>query len=231
MITISRPFGKKKTKQQAKSGSEKAWKAWKHNVWVNCEAMNPPESLSPSLYIQCIYCTCIYIYYVNRWCTRTCNACVCFILLSIFCWQECKMTFRYGERSYVESNHLINADRTCGTLLSHELLLLQWVCKFCFWRVILCVCLRSCSSWHGSFGQPRWMAWRFLIFRATYAHRDTIATMIHEFIHPTARECDVPSTKLIDTLTMKNTSCWFILQYAWTAEFILKGGLGWFRLV
>lgn len=32
------------------------------------------------------------------------------------------MTFRYGERSYVEANHLINADRTCGTLLSHEIL-------------------------------------------------------------------------------------------------------------
>jgi len=32
------------------------------------------------------------------------------------------MTFRYGERSYVESPHIINADRTCGTLLSHETL-------------------------------------------------------------------------------------------------------------
>ena len=30
------------------------------------------------------------------------------------------MTFRYGERSYVQYNHLNNADRTCGTLLSHE---------------------------------------------------------------------------------------------------------------
>lgn len=35
--------------------------------------------------------------------------------------EECKMTFRYGERSYVESPHIINADRTCGTLLSHEI--------------------------------------------------------------------------------------------------------------
>ena len=34
--------------------------------------------------------------------------------------QDCKMTFRYGERSYVQYNHLNNADRTCGTLLSHE---------------------------------------------------------------------------------------------------------------
>ena len=34
--------------------------------------------------------------------------------------KDCKMTFRYGERSYVEYNQLNNADRTCGTLLSHE---------------------------------------------------------------------------------------------------------------
>jgi len=34
--------------------------------------------------------------------------------------EDCKMTFRYGERSYVQYNHLNNADRTCGTLLSHE---------------------------------------------------------------------------------------------------------------
>ncbi|CAJ1350975.1 unnamed protein product, partial [Effrenium voratum] len=35
--------------------------------------------------------------------------------------EDCKMTFRYGERSYVEYNQLNNADRTCGTLLSHEI--------------------------------------------------------------------------------------------------------------
>ena len=34
--------------------------------------------------------------------------------------EDCKMTFRYGERSYVVSTNLNNADRTCGTLLSHE---------------------------------------------------------------------------------------------------------------
>ena len=37
-------------------------------------------------------------------------------------WEECKMTFRYGERSYAVMNTLNNADRTVGTLLSHELL-------------------------------------------------------------------------------------------------------------
>lgn len=30
------------------------------------------------------------------------------------------MTFRYGERSYAVNNQLNNADRTVGTLLSHE---------------------------------------------------------------------------------------------------------------
>jgi len=34
---------------------------------------------------------------------------------------EFKMTFRYGEKSYFEYNNMCNADRSTGTLLSHEL--------------------------------------------------------------------------------------------------------------
>ncbi|CAK8985174.1 unnamed protein product [Durusdinium trenchii] len=39
--------------------------------------------------------------------------------------EECKMTFRYGERSYAVNNQLNNADRTVGTLLSHEIFM-RW---------------------------------------------------------------------------------------------------------
>eukprot|EP00931_Biecheleriopsis_adriatica_P035288 TRINITY_DN2030_c0_g1_i3.p1 TRINITY_DN2030_c0_g1~~TRINITY_DN2030_c0_g1_i3.p1 ORF type:complete len:2151 (-),score=484.82 TRINITY_DN2030_c0_g1_i3:46-6498(-) len=34
--------------------------------------------------------------------------------------EACKMTFRFGERTYTEGHELNNSDRTTGTLLSHE---------------------------------------------------------------------------------------------------------------